>query len=307
MTCLITERDPYRSRTGDVHSVLPRQVPVVYPGKDGQLWEGPLTLDQLQFFEENGYLVLPQYFDENDLNRMWREKDRLIEELDESDPRWICEPESNALRSIYGLQQVSDVYASLSRARKLAGAAQQILGSAVYIHQSRLNLKHGFEGREFFWHSDFETFHMEDGMPEMRALSCCIALTENFEHNAPLMVIPGSHRVYIRCPEAKKSAAGNPLRRQEEGIPPNHLIQDLANSSGIKSLTGKPGTTVFFDANLLHGSGLNMTPYPRHNLFFVYNSVHNPLNAPYSGRPPRPLAITHRVPEPLGIQTEEFL
>ena len=52
--------------------------------------------------------------------------------------------------------------------------AEQILGSQVYIHQSRVNLKPGFKGKEFYWHSDFETWHIEDGMPRMRALSCSI-------------------------------------------------------------------------------------------------------------------------------------
>ncbi len=41
----------------------------------------------------------------------------------------------------------------------------------------------GFTGSGFYWHSDFETWHAEDGMPSMRAVSCSIALTENFAYN----------------------------------------------------------------------------------------------------------------------------
>src|SRR3546814_10756649 len=44
---------------------------------------------------------------------------------------------------------------------------------------SRLNYKPGFKGKEFYWHSDFETWHVEDGMPQMRALSMSILLAEN--------------------------------------------------------------------------------------------------------------------------------
>jgi len=45
----------------------------------------------------------------------------------------------------------------------------------------------------------FETWYAEDGMPRMRAISCSINLTENFEFNVPLMAIPGSHKTYIFC------------------------------------------------------------------------------------------------------------
>src|SRR3546814_18361378 len=69
----------------------------------------------------------------------------------------------------------------------------------VYIHQSRLNYKPGFKGKEFYWHSDFETWHVEDGMPRMRALSMSVLLAENTTHNGPLMLIPGSHQTYLTC------------------------------------------------------------------------------------------------------------
>lgn len=66
-------------------------------------------------------------------------------------------------------------------------------GGDVYIHQSRINDKFGFKGSGFNWHSDLETWHSEDGMPRMRALSASLMLTDNNEFNGPLMLIPGSH------------------------------------------------------------------------------------------------------------------
>jgi hypothetical protein len=47
----------------------------------------------------------------------------------------------------------------------VVGPARQLLGSDVYVHQSRVNFKPGFNGQDFYWHSDFETWHAEDGMP----------------------------------------------------------------------------------------------------------------------------------------------
>jgi ectoine hydroxylase len=54
------------------------------------------------------------------------------------------------------------------------------------------------------------------------------------------------------------------------------------------------GTVTFFECNVMHGSGGNMTPFPRSNVFFVYNSTENALVQPFSGQLPRPEHIASR-------------
>jgi ectoine hydroxylase len=51
---------------------------------------------------------------------------------------------------------------------------------------------------------------------------------------------------------------------------------------------------VFFDCNTMHGSNSNISPYPRANLFMVYNSVENRLQDPPGGLKPRPEFIAAR-------------
>jgi ectoine hydroxylase len=173
--------------------------------------------------------------------------------------------------------------------------AEQILGGPVYIHQSRINFKPAFSGKEFFWHSDFETWHVEDGMPRMRALSISINLTDNNEFNGPLMLMPGSHHHYVACdghtPEAHYKES---LRRQHYGTPDRALLRKLASDCGIVAPKGPRGSLVVFDSNVMHGSGSNISPYHRCNLFVVYNSMENTLVAPYSGLAPRPEYIASR-------------
>ncbi len=53
-------------------------------------------------------------------------------------------------------------------------------------------------------------------------------------------------------------------------------------------VTGEPGSAVLFDCNAMHGSSNNITPYPRTNLFVVYNSVDNSLTEPFVAPTPRP-------------------
>src|SRR3546814_5528692 len=97
------------------------------------------------------------------------------------DTTLVRSPGSDVGRSIFRVHELSDRLARLARDPRLIHIARQILGSEVYMHQSRANMKPGFKGKEFYWHSDFETWHVEDGMPGMRALSCSALLTDNNE------------------------------------------------------------------------------------------------------------------------------
>src|SRR5690606_18676180 len=116
--------------------------------------------------------------------------------------------------------------------------ARQILGGEVYLHQSRANLKPGFKGKEFYWHSDFETWHTEDGMPRMRALSVSIALTENYPFNGPLMLIPGSHKTFVACVgRTPENHYKQSLKRQELGTPDRESLKRLADRGGIVAPT----------------------------------------------------------------------
>ncbi|HBL86368.1 MAG TPA: ectoine hydroxylase, partial [Alcanivorax sp.] len=57
---------------------------------------------------------------------------------------------------------------------------------------------------------------------------------------------------------------------------------------------GPPGSLLLFECNTLHASNKNLSPWPRSNLFFVYNSVDNTLEDPYCGHQPRPDFLANR-------------
>jgi ectoine hydroxylase len=282
--------DPYHSRSGASWSFGERQDPVVH----GAL-AGPLTRDELTTYERRGFLVKHALFSEAEVAAILRESEELGRTADRSREDVITEPGGGAVRSLFRVHRSDGALGRASRDPRLVSVARQLLGSDVYIHQSRINFKPAFEGKAFPWHSDFETWHAEDGMPAMRALSASLLLTVNTEHNGPLLVMPSSHRRYVRC------VGGTPedhykdsLRKQEYGVPPPEALVALAREGGIESVTGPVGTVVFFDSNLMHGSAGNITTLPRHNLFLVYNSTSNCLVAPFCGRPPRPEFLAER-------------
>lgn len=287
-----TTPDRYPSRISQRARITPRLDPVVYGSAD----QGPLSAHQLHFYEDNGYLSFDELLSDDDITRCLNELARLRadESIKEGDTA-VIEPESRELRSLFAVHRSSEVLRGLCNHPKLVAIARQLLGSEVYIHQSRINYKGGFRGKEFYWHSDFETWHIEDGLPAMRTVSCSISLTPNTPCNGPLMIIPGSHQRYVSCvgetPDNHYKAS---LKRQEVGVPDDDSLTQLVNDFGIAAPTGLAGAVTFFDCNVMHGSNSNITPLPRSNVFVVFNSVKNTPVAPFCGLPSRPDFIAER-------------
>jgi ectoine hydroxylase len=288
-----TIEDLYPSRVGDRAELIARRDPVVWrePGRSG-----PLGGADVASYERKGFLAMPSLFAPAEIAAL---NDELLtwlrspetSKLEEA----ITEPGSGAVRSVFRVHELHSRFAALARDERLAGAARQILGSDVYIHQSRVNLKPGFRGKEFYWHSDFETWHVEDGMPRMRALSVSLALTENLPFNGALMLIPGSHKMYVTCVGATpENHYQHSLKKQEYGVPDPDSLTALAAEHGVEMPTGSAGTALFFDCNTMHGSNSNISPFPRSNVFFVYNSLENTVQEPYCGLKPRPTHIATR-------------
>jgi len=288
-----TAHDIYPSRNGSDAQVIEREDPVVYAPAGRPPPIEPALVDR---YREDGFLELPEVFSAGEVAAMQAELDALRrDELLLKRDEVILEPDSREVRSVFMIHRLSRLFRQLAADPRLAGLASYLLGDEVYVHQSRLNYKPGFRGREFYWHSDFETWHVEDGMPRMRALSMSVTLTTNRPENGPLMLIPGSQRSYISCAgETPDNHFRSSLRRQEYGVPPDALLAQMVESGGIHTATGAAGSVVVFDCNVMHGSNSNITPLPRSNAFFVFNAMSNRVEAPFSGQKPRPEYICSR-------------
>lgn len=287
--------DLYPSRVGPSPSLEARLDPVLHDQR-GTATPGPLSPEQLAAFDRDGFLVLEAAFSDGEMDACRRELDAIGRDPERrTRPETIIEPGSDAVRSVFAVHRSSEVFADLATDPRIIEPARQILGSDVYVHQSRVNLKPAMTGKEFFWHSDFETWHVEDGMPRMRAVSASVAMTENNEFNGPLMLVPGSHRWYVTTVgETPDRHYETSLRRQEIGVPDAESLRRLVDEGGIVAPKAAAGAVVLFDCNTMHASGVNLSPYPRSNAFFVYNSTENAVVDPFSGQAPRPEHIATR-------------
>lgn len=298
MTTIDLIADPYTSRQASEPELRPRLDPVAharwYPG-------APISEEQTAAFERDGFLVMQDVFDADEIAALQTETGRLLGDPAGLDAETvITEPGNREVRSIFAIHRQSALIGRLAADSRLAGVASFLLDDRVYIHQSRLNYKPGFHGKEFYWHSDFETWHVEDGMPRMRALSMSVLLAENTPNNGPLMLIPGSHKTFLSCVgETPEDHYKMSLKRQDYGVPDEQSLAELVHRHGIAAPTGQPGSIVIFDCNVMHGSNGNITPLPRSNAFIVYNAMSNRLERPFGPEKPRPGFIAEREAEPV--------
>ena len=284
--------DVYPTRVPGKAHPIERVDPTVW-GTDA---DGPVDAATLAAHDAKGYHIVEGLLSPAEVQAYWQELVRLSsDEKVKADERVITEKQSGDVRSIFEVHKISELISELARDPRILDRARQILGSEVYIHQSRVNYMPGFKGTGFYWHSDFETWHAEDGMPRPRAVSCSIALSDNYPFNGGLMVMPGSQRTFVQCAgETPDDNYKNSLKEQEVGVPTEHDITKLAAEYGIDQFTGSAGSALWFDSNIMHGSGNNITPYPRSNIFLVFNSVENSLVDPFAASKPRPTFIGSR-------------
>ncbi|WP_030901264.1 ectoine hydroxylase, partial [Streptomyces sp. NRRL S-474] len=245
--------DLYPSR-GATEVLTPRQDPVVWGAPDAP---GPVAPADLLSFERDGFLAIDELITDDEVAVYRNELNRLVNDEDiRADERSIVEPKSQEIRSVFEVHKISEVFAKLVRDERVVGRARQILGSDVYVHQSRINVKPGFGASGFYWHSDFETWHAEDGLPRMRTVSVSIALTENYDTNGGLMIMPGSHKTFLGCAGATpKDNYKKSLQMQDAGTPSDEALTRFATEHGIKLFTGRAGSATWFDCNCMHGSG----------------------------------------------------
>jgi ectoine hydroxylase len=295
LSAVHTRSDAYPTRLAE-ETWLERKDPVFWGSWTPQ---APLTRAQTEEFDKNGFLVLKNVFSPAEVAKLQAESRRLRSgEAGLNSDNVVTEPDSDAVRTIFRLEDESTLFNRVARDERIAGKIRFLLDDDLYLHQSRLNYKPGFTGKEFYWHSDFETWHAEDGMPRMRAISASILLTDNDALNGPLMLMPGSHKHYVSCAgETPDDNHKSSLKKQEVGVPSNKALSDLAEKFGIEYASGKAGTVILFECNTIHGSNGNITPFPRSNAFFVYNAWSNRVEAPFAASKPRPDFLSNRDPK----------
>ena len=220
-------------------------------------------------FEDRGFLLLPALFSEDEIAAVRAEVEAVAAR---EGPEVVQEPESDAVRLVYGAHRFNDAFRRLSRHPRWLRVAEALMGGPVYIHQSRLNPKAAFRGGPWAWHQDYATWADRDGLKEPRAFMVAILLDEATAANGPLMLVPGSHRHgLIHEAVDNKESPGYTLFHIDE----EHLAR-VIDAGGIEPVIGPAGSVLISHANMVHGSSANITPWPRRIFYLNVAAVDNP-------------------------------
>ena len=132
-----------------------------------------LTKNQINEINENGYIVLPDWFSEIEVKNIRKEMKKIFNDKTEAD---IIEKSSGEVRTAMGLHLRSKIFDNLTRHPKFFEPARQIRGDNLYIQQTKINVKAAFTGEVWQWHYDFATHSGEDGSPKPLALNLHVFL-----------------------------------------------------------------------------------------------------------------------------------
>ncbi len=166
-----------------------------------------LTAEQLARFDEQGYVLLPACFSEEEIALLRHEADAILK-LDRPE---VWREKTGAPRTAFAAHTYNEVFRLLAHHPRLVEPLRQLFGEDVYVHQFKLNAKAAFEGDVWQWHQDYGTWARDDGMPEPRAMNIAVFLDEVLPINGPLMLIPKSHKQGVLAAGHDKLTTSYPL------------------------------------------------------------------------------------------------
>jgi hypothetical protein len=253
-----------------------------------------LNTTELSSYDRAGFLLAADAFSASEIALLKAEMPGL---LAEDSPRRVLEKDGRTVRALHGVHATNDVFGRLVRDPRLLEPARQILGSDVYVHQFKINIKAAFEGDVWKWHQDFIFWLKQDGMQEPRAINAMVFLDAVTEFNGPLYLIPGSQRAGVIDVAAHSSGDWqSSFAADLKYSIPRDTLEGLVSSDGLAAPKGDAGSVLFTHCNLVHGSPPNMSPFDRMLVIVTYNSVDNPLRPVPA---PRPEFLVSRDFEPL--------
>src|SRR5882672_4699861 len=132
-----------------------------------------LSPQQIQEFDEQGFLFFPSLFRPEEVKLLIDEVPRLYAQ---QRPENVREKGSDAVRTNFAAHMYSAPFARLARHPRMVAPIVELFGEDVYMHQFKINGKMAFDGDVWQWHQDYGTWKNDDQMPEARAMNVAIFL-----------------------------------------------------------------------------------------------------------------------------------
>ena len=190
-------------------------------------------------YSEEGYCVQRRVLAPSDIAALRRSLDRMIEEL----------PEDRRLESLVEPHiHAADwkTWLELGRDERLLSATGEMLGcEELLLMSTHLLVKPPRDGLALCWHQDNTYWPSVHGTD---VVTVWLAIDDVLEENAPMQIIPRSHKEYQELP-VTDAGEKDFLNRKVE-------VTAEQEASAV-SLTMTAGSLSIHDSFLIHGSGIN--------------------------------------------------
>jgi phytanoyl-CoA hydroxylase len=249
----------------------PFSVPVPSPG--------PLSADQIERFEYDGYLLLPRMVPAEDCERMLAvTRDHLRRAVPpieyeaevgyEGAPASLDAPGGRTARRLRNAWQRDASFPGWAARPDLVAGLRQLLREDVVLslaHHNCVMTKHPDFGTATGWHRDIRYWSYT--RPDL--ISVWLALGHEEAGNGALKFIPGSHRI----PLAPGQMDALDFLRPE--VPENQALF----AKGVTPVLER-GDVVLFHSKLFHAAGRNDSAEMKASVVFAYRGA---SNAPVAG------------------------
>jgi ectoine hydroxylase-related dioxygenase (phytanoyl-CoA dioxygenase family) len=242
-----------------------------------------LTTAQQEFYAENGYLLVEGVIGADWLDRLRATTAAMVDRtraMTQSDAIFDLESGHSAddprLRRLTSPVDQHPDYWEFASQSVLADVMSDLVGPDVKFHHSKLNFKWSGGGTEVKWHQDISYWPHTNYSP----LTAGLYLYDCGPDQAPLMVVPGSHRGELY---SQYDDAGQWAGCLSDADAKTALAQEPAE------LTGPAGSVTIHNCRVVHGSRPNLSDTARPLLLNVYSAADaftytaNPLPSRHEG------------------------
>lgn len=222
---------------------------------------GPLSPDQMEAYDRDGFVVVQSGFSEDELNALSLAADELAERmgpLTPDNPRARSEVEKVGghiiLRKVEPIIDVVPALETLVYDPRMTGPAAQIFGEDVFLFEDKLNYKPPLVGEKYDLHQDYA--YWQDFTD--RLITVTLLLDDATPENGCLRFIPGSHK--------------NGLIAKENDHP-RLITEQIDDPSITVDAPGQAGDLVVFSCYTAHHSFANRTDKGRRAVLYTYNPL----------------------------------
>ncbi len=253
-----------------------------------------LTQEQVDFYNEHGYLRIPQLFTVEETDRLADDLDRLVEDWAFTSPGWTgpwrqaymdpATEKQSKLTAMHDLHLYSDAWCRAVTNPKLTAAIANLIGPNVELHHSTMHIKPPQTGHPFPMHQDNPFYEHTNG----RYIDVLVHLDDTSHANGEIRFLDGSHKL----------GALKHITMMESGPCTPHLPTDDYRLEETAPVPAKRGDVVLFNIYTIHGSYINTTKHPRRMVRLGYRDPENTQVAGQSLGRPGLLVQGYRVRQP---------